>query len=136
MLLLLAVSCTWSSEFNPAASNLALTDSKEKISPAIDFTAYKSWLTAQSTTATDASGASPHEAATAPRQPKYPASFAHIVELIMTGQPIPGIEHIPDTVLTGYSTIGEKPQRRKPWETNDGPRAEDNTLSNQPESTS
>ncbi|KAF2204371.1 hypothetical protein GQ43DRAFT_348050, partial [Delitschia confertaspora ATCC 74209] len=49
-------------------------------------------------------------------QPAYPSSFAHIVELISTGQPIPGIKEIPDTVLTGQGTQSTKPKRRKPWE--------------------
>ncbi|KAJ5745558.1 hypothetical protein N7520_010740 [Penicillium odoratum] len=49
-------------------------------------------------------------------EPIYPSSFAHIVELITTGQPIPGIEQIPDTVLTGHEISSEKPRRRKPWE--------------------
>jgi hypothetical protein len=46
----------------------------------------------------------------------YPTSFAHIVELISTGQPIPGIKEIPNTVLTGQGTQPAKPKRRKPWE--------------------
>ena len=46
----------------------------------------------------------------------YPTTFAHIVELITTGQPIPGIKEIPNTVLEGQGTAAEKPKRRKPWE--------------------
>jgi len=48
----------------------------------------------------------------------YPMSFAHIVELITTGKPIPGIKQIPDT-LHGEeaSTVSAKAPRRKPWET-------------------
>ena len=46
----------------------------------------------------------------------YPTSFAHIVELITSGQPIPGIKEIPSTVLEGQGTQAEKPKRRKPWE--------------------
>ena len=49
-------------------------------------------------------------------EPLYPTSFAHIVELITTGQPIPGIQDIPDTVLTGHDISSEKPRRKKPWE--------------------
>lgn len=49
-------------------------------------------------------------------EPAYPSSFAHIVELITTGQPVPGIQQIPDTVLTGHDIASEKPRRRKPWE--------------------
>lgn len=46
----------------------------------------------------------------------YPTSFAHIVELITTGQPIPGIKEIPSTVLEGQGTQSVKARRKKPWE--------------------
>lgn len=46
----------------------------------------------------------------------YPTSFAHIVELITTGQPIPGIKEIPPTVLEGQGTEATAPKRKKPWE--------------------
>lgn len=52
-------------------------------------------------------------------EPAYPSSFAHIVELITTGQPIPGIQQIPDTVLTGHETLSRVTRRRKPWEKDD-----------------
>lgn len=53
-------------------------------------------------------------------QPVYPSSFARIVELITTGQPIPGIQQIPDTVLTGQETASTAQRRRKPWEKDEG----------------
>ncbi|KAF2837109.1 hypothetical protein M501DRAFT_1006994 [Patellaria atrata CBS 101060] len=46
----------------------------------------------------------------------YPTSFAHIVDLITTGRPIPGIKEIADTVLEGQGTQSSKPLRKKPWE--------------------
>ena len=46
----------------------------------------------------------------------YPSSFARVVELITTGQPIPGIQQIPDTVLVGQGAPSVVPPRRKPWE--------------------
>jgi len=46
----------------------------------------------------------------------YPTSFAHIVELITTGQPILGIKEIPSTILTGQGTEPVKARRKKPWE--------------------
>jgi len=46
----------------------------------------------------------------------YPTSFAHIVELVTTGQPIPGIREIPNTVLAGQSSQTSQSKRRKPWE--------------------
>jgi len=46
----------------------------------------------------------------------YPTSFAHIVELVTTGQPIPGIKDIPDTLLTGQGSAAAQSRRKKPWE--------------------
>ena len=46
----------------------------------------------------------------------YPTSFAHIVELISSGKPIPGIKEIPDTVLSGQGTESKHERRKKPWE--------------------
>lgn len=51
----------------------------------------------------------------------YPTSFAHIVELITTGQPVPGIKEIPPTVLVGQGTEPAKPRRKKPWEKDETP---------------
>lgn len=110
---------------------------KEKLSSPVNFTAYKAWLkpdqsanaTSQSTawqpaasdisTGRASSGMTSVEGGTQEpsQEPVYPSSFAHIVELITTGQPIPGIQDIPDTVLTGHDTASTKPRRRKPWET-------------------
>ncbi|RPB15523.1 hypothetical protein P167DRAFT_603057 [Morchella conica CCBAS932] len=46
----------------------------------------------------------------------YPTSFAHIVELITTGQPIPGIREIPNVLNTAPPSEATKPRRLKPWE--------------------
>ena len=46
----------------------------------------------------------------------YPSSFNHIVELITSGAPIPGIKEIPDTILEGQASEPTKVTRRKPWE--------------------
>ena len=42
-----------------------------------------------------------------------------MVELITTGQPIPGIKQIPDTVLEGRSSQPTPEKRKKPWEKDD-----------------
>ena len=42
-----------------------------------------------------------------------------MVELITTGQPIPGIKQIPDTVLEGRSSQATLVKRKKPWEKDD-----------------
>lgn len=46
----------------------------------------------------------------------YPLSFNHIVELITSGQPIPGIKDVPDIVLEGQASQTMKAKRKKPWE--------------------
>ena len=46
----------------------------------------------------------------------YPISFSHIVELITSGGPIPGIKEVPDTVLEGQASLPTTVKRRKPWE--------------------
>ncbi|KAJ5164688.1 uncharacterized protein N7500_006518 [Penicillium coprophilum] len=114
---------------------------KEKLTPAIDFAAFKAWLVSRATEqglgntdlqiseASDPSTSGP-ESSTHP-EPAYPSSFAHIVELITTGQPIPGIQDIPDTVLSGHDISSEKPRRRKPWEKDEVP-ASDETASAAP----
>ncbi|USP80734.1 hypothetical protein yc1106_08008 [Curvularia clavata] len=58
--------------------------------------------------------------ATEPPAP-YPTSFAHIVDLITSGKPVPGIKEIPPTVLEGQGTQATKPTRKKPWEKDEAP---------------
>ncbi|KAJ5796668.1 uncharacterized protein N7518_005208 [Penicillium psychrosexuale] len=116
---------------------------KENLTPAIDFSAFKSWLASRTTEPqglgnTDlqiskASDPSTSGAESSTRsEPAYPSSFAHIVELITTGQPIPGIQDIPDTVLSGHDTSSEKPRRRKPWEKDEVVTASNDTPSAAP----
>jgi hypothetical protein len=105
---------------------------KEQLAPPIDFAAFKSWLASGTeehpgsentdtvSTPTESSEKSaPGGENPANVEPAYPSSFAHIVDLITTGEPIPGIQDIPDTVLTGHDISSEKPRRRKPWEKDD-----------------
>ncbi|PWY74636.1 hypothetical protein BO83DRAFT_336132 [Aspergillus eucalypticola CBS 122712] len=91
---------------------------KEKLMSPLEFSTYKAWLESTSKVkSADLSSPSPTvKVPNSKEEPAYPSSFAHIVELITTGQPIPGIQQIPDTVLTGHDTPSEKPERRKPWE--------------------
>lgn len=51
----------------------------------------------------------------------YPTSFAQIVALISSGEPVPGIKDIPDTVLEGQGTQARKARRKKPWEKDEAP---------------
>ncbi|OJJ33098.1 hypothetical protein ASPWEDRAFT_43158 [Aspergillus wentii DTO 134E9] len=114
---------------------------KQKLTTPLNFAAYKSWSASNtqeeppylkessadglpqrgiSAPATESSLSRPnaldsHAPSYVP-EPTYPSSFAHIVELITTGQPIPGIQQIPNTVLTGHDISSAKPRRLKPWE--------------------
>ncbi|KAF2128998.1 hypothetical protein P153DRAFT_292286 [Dothidotthia symphoricarpi CBS 119687] len=63
-----------------------------------------------------AGGVLPAPASASEPPAPYPTTFAHIVDLITTGQPIPGIKDIPNTVLEGQGTQPEKTRRKKPWE--------------------
>ena len=43
-------------------------------------------------------------------------SYQEIVDLIQSGEPVPGIKVIPQTVLAGQGTTATQERRRKPWE--------------------
>lgn len=49
-------------------------------------------------------------------QAPYSNNYQHVVDLIVSGKPVPGIMQIPDTVLTEQSSTPEAPVRAKPWE--------------------
>ncbi|GAA5940701.1 DUF5572 domain-containing protein [Sporobolomyces koalae] len=49
-------------------------------------------------------------------KPPYPLSFAHLAQLISSGQPIPGIKEIPDLVTEETPTESREAIRKKPWE--------------------
>jgi len=107
---------------------------RKNVSPPIDATSYQHWLKETNNMSAKVShGAtgnnnnqhtketrSPSSSTPNPdlkdAEPAYPSSFSHIVELITTGQPIPGIEDIPDTVLSGHEKPSTAERRRKPWE--------------------
>jgi hypothetical protein len=101
------------------------------VSPPIDAASFHNWLIENngSAAASHAPQQQPESEQTLPpsssksnttsgedAEPTYPSSFSHIVELITTGQPIPGIEEIPDTVLAGHDKPSKAERRRKPWE--------------------
>ncbi|GAA6063305.1 hypothetical protein JCM10212_006715 [Sporobolomyces blumeae] len=52
----------------------------------------------------------------APDDPPYPLSFAHLAHLISTGAPIPGIRDIPDELNEQPPTKSERDALKKPWE--------------------
>ncbi|KAL2817219.1 hypothetical protein BDW59DRAFT_166033 [Aspergillus cavernicola] len=110
---------------------------KEKPASPVNVAAYKAWLEARPISDGPAAqtpmtelrepkpsakflpllpGDTVQQSNSTSQEPAYPTSFAHIVELITTGQSIPGIQQIPDTLLTGQGASSAKPKRRKPWE--------------------
>lgn len=48
--------------------------------------------------------------------PPYSSNYQELVDLIVSGKPVPGIKEIPDTVLTEQISLSEAKQRVKPWE--------------------
>ena len=58
----------------------------------------------------------PVTASTSDQTAPYPMSFNHIVSLISSGEPVPGIKEIPDTVLEGQASEAMSEKRKKPWE--------------------
>ena len=68
----------------------------------------------KTTTITKTPAGEPPPPYTAP--PPYPQSFSHLVELITTGQTIPGIKEVPNTLLTGQGSKAVESKRTKPWE--------------------
>lgn len=104
---------------------------KEKLPTPVNIGNYQLWLQARPTAAEAAgpinqqqlNSVVSEDRANAPlkqAEPAYPSSFAHIVELITTGKPIPGIQQIPDTILAGQDTPSARSRRRKPWELESG----------------
>lgn len=46
----------------------------------------------------------------------YSSNYQELVELIVSGKPVPGIKDIPDTVLSDQKSESKASQRLKPWE--------------------
>ncbi|OJJ44849.1 hypothetical protein ASPZODRAFT_99785 [Penicilliopsis zonata CBS 506.65] len=105
---------------------------KERLSQPLNFVAYKEWLKERQMGETPeipplGETSQSAETADSEQQPVYPSSFSHIVDLITSGQPIPGIQQIPDTVLTGHTSSSSTPKRRKPWEMEPNPSSGEST---------
>ncbi|EAZ63954.1 hypothetical protein PICST_38186 [Scheffersomyces stipitis CBS 6054] len=59
-----------------------------------------------------------HETEHSTEDPPYSSNYQHLVELIVSGKPVPGIKDIPDTVLSEKKSDAIATQRVKPWEKN------------------
>jgi hypothetical protein len=116
---------------HPAALHTSGSWLSRKHNISIDFPAYQTWHARHNArdrivdnsspraslaepTSSNAIAAQVPEAPSDP--PAYPTSFGHIVELITTGQPIPGIKEIPSTILEGQASNSTSAKRKKPWE--------------------
>lgn len=62
---------------------------------------------------------------------RYPTSFSRIVELITSGQPVPGIKDVPDTLLSGQDSPAVTVIRKKPWEQGEEDGSNDVRIENQ-----
>lgn len=60
----------------------------------------------------------PETAQTSSADAPYSSNYQNLVELIVSGKPVPGIKQIPDTVLSDQSSKLEAKSRAKPWEKN------------------
>lgn len=61
---------------------------------------------------TDGQGESHEPAGSAP----YSSNYQNLVDLIVSGKPVPGIKDIPDTVLSEQQSAPQAAARPKPWE--------------------
>ncbi|KAI9840508.1 MAG: hypothetical protein M1837_001568 [Sclerophora amabilis] len=73
--------------------------------------------TAAPAAAVQTSSSSPSSSSSSDPNAPYPTSFAHIVDLITKGEPVPGIREIPDVVWEGRESQSTTAPRKKPWET-------------------
>lgn len=93
---------------------------QKKFGQVIDTEHFKQWTKQQSTTdtvTTSSSSSNEPNTATTEEETPFPSSYARIVELILSGKPIPGIRDIPDTLLgTEAASKPSAQSRRKPWE--------------------
>ncbi|DAA77441.1 TPA_exp: Uncharacterized protein A8136_6701 [Trichophyton benhamiae CBS 112371] len=90
---------------------------KYAIQPPIDYTSYQHWLHPQSRNENIpiSSTSDNNDGNEAARSESVSVSTAPEER-----QPIPGIQQIPDTVLTGQETASTAQRRRKPWEKDEG----------------
>lgn len=51
-----------------------------------------------------------------PEDAPYSSNYQQLVELIVSGKPVPGIKDIPDTVLADQKSEASAPARKKPWD--------------------
>ena len=55
----------------------------------------------------------------------HPSYFGQIIEIIASGEPIPGIKEVPDTVMEGQASQSTTAKRKKPWEKDGAGASED-----------
>ncbi|KAI9010129.1 hypothetical protein DFJ74DRAFT_685939 [Hyaloraphidium curvatum] len=61
-------------------------------------------------------GAAPGTQTASSDEPKYPASFMELCQMLAEGKPIPGIREIPNKINEGTPSEAKEAPRKKPWE--------------------
>jgi hypothetical protein len=95
---------------------------EKKFGVRIDQQEYTAWVARQThandnNTKSSSADDDGNEKKKAESDPPYSLKYHEIVELILNNKPIPGIKHIPDTVLgLEASTQSTRSHRCKPWE--------------------
>lgn len=74
---------------------------------------YEQWKLHQPDTEAKIQEISPDEET---EEAPYSNNYQQLVQLIVSGKEVPGIKHIPDTILPEQSSKLVKQQRTKPWE--------------------
>ncbi len=80
---------------------------KEQVN--LDLSGYNEWLKNKTSSTADKTN-------TSNSKPPYSLNYQQLVELISSGQPIPGIQNVPNIVLKNASAPSEAKPRKKPWE--------------------
>lgn len=82
----------------------------------VDIEGFKAWESREN----NSGGDSEPDEKEKEKETPFPSKYAALVELILSGKPIPGIKEIPDTVLgQEASSSSTAKSRRKPWERNE-----------------
>lgn len=93
---------------------------QRKFGISIDREAYENWKSKSSAASLETSNLAEStvgDESNNTSDEKYPSKYAEIVELIMSGKPIPGIIEVPDTVLgKDAASVSSSERRKKPWE--------------------
>lgn len=81
-----------------------------------DFYAWKRNNGGKITLLDDSSKETPEADNTVTSDAPYSSNYQELVDMIVSGKPVPGIKEIPDTVLSEEKSESHAEMRTKPWE--------------------